>query len=207
MKKLTFAIVFALSTLAIHAQSTKSGILKIDISVGAFSTNDALLSNLDYDYYSPVIISPVPFETTDYNTYPIAARFTFFEYKKIAVGLGFGYQKMSGDIMYDYYDQNTGNYTQIQENASISIFSVMPEVRFNWVTAPDNSFQLYSGLNFGLDFINEEHDVQTNLDRTYRQPGFHINGIGIRFGKKVGGFMELGIGNRGFISAGMSVML
>lgn len=207
MKKLTFAILLALTSLASQAQSTKSGVLKIDLSVGAFSTNDALLSNLDYDYYNTVIVSPLPFETSEYNTYPFALRFTFFEYKKIAVGLGFGYQKMSGDITYEYYDQNTGFYSTEQENVSISVVSVMPEVRFNWVTAPDNSFQLYSGVNFGLDFIDEKHDRKTDLSRSYRQPGFHINGIGIRFGKKVGGFMEVGVGNRGFISAGMSVIL
>lgn len=205
MKKLAFTLLLAVSFLAVKAQETKTGIIKIDVSVGAFSSNDALLQNLDYDnyYYDPITL--FPFSTTNYNTYPIAARVTFFEYKKIAVGMGFGYQQMSGDITYYEYDDINMTSNYYEENASISIFTIMPEVRFNWVTAADNSFQLYSGVNFGLDFVTEKHDSNTDLNKSYRQPGFHVNGIGLRFGKKVGGFMEVGLGNRGFISAGLSV--
>jgi len=68
--------------------------------------------------------------------------------------------------------------------------------------------QLYGGAEVGISiWSSKSTDNVTNetVKETIIRPNWHLNLIGIDVGKKVGGFLELGVGNRGLINAGLRV--
>jgi hypothetical protein len=77
------------------------------------------------------------------------------------------------------------------------------EMDYRWVYKP--SFQLYSGLGAGLRFRKGQYDVGDELETTNNTfPTFHVNALGLRFGKQVGLFFELGFGYKGVLNGGLS---
>lgn len=199
MKKLFLSVFIAATALA--SAQTETGLLKVELSVGIFSVNDEYIINFERhndDYYS----SDLPYEISDNSTIPVFLDVTFFRYKKLEVGLGLGYQHLytKKGIIDQSLPADPSNF----ENVDLTMFMFMPDFRVNWLTSSDNNFQLYSGLSFGINFIDEEHSVLTTEDVSYKHPTGHLNALGARFGNKFAGFMELGMGSRGFFAFGFS---
>lgn len=205
MKKLIALGLIAISSLPLFSQATEIGFLRAEVSIGVFSLNDEYIvsfeNNPNVYFYDP---NPDFLWAISDNSSPaFFADISFFKYKKLEIAVNVGYQSLSTDkAFYGNYDPNTGLYPT--ETVNIDVFSFMPEVRMNWITSADNKFEMYSGASFGLNFINEDHSVNTSENQTYKQPTIHINGLGLRFGDKFGGFIELGVGARGFMSCGLS---
>ena len=68
---------------------------------------------------------------------------------------------------------------------------------------------MYSGLAFGYAFQNIQY-MPIEGEEEVENPGkmaFHINAIGFRFGKSIGGFLELGYGYKGILNFGFSLKL
>lgn len=199
MKKLFLSLFIAGTTLA--SAQTETGLFKIELSAGIFSVNDEYIVNFErhqYEFHT----SDMPWEISENSTIPVFLDFTFFRYNKLEVGLGLGYQHLytKRGIINQSLPADPSNF----ENVDLTMFMFMPDFRVNWMTSSDNNFQLYSGLSFGINFIDEEHSVLTTEDVSYKHPTGHLNAIGARFGNKVAGFMELGIGSRGFFAFGVS---
>ena len=74
------------------------------------------------------------------------------------------------------------------------------ELDYHWIMR--EGFQLYSGAGFGVRYRRGTYTT-TETDTVNRVlPTFHINALGVRFGGKVGFFLELGAGYKGMLSAG-----
>lgn len=205
MKKVIALGVFALASLPLFSQSTEIGFLRAEVSIGVFSINDEYIvsheNNPNVYYYNPG--PDFLWSISDNSSPAFFVDISFFRYKRLEIGLNVGYQQLYTDkAFYGNMDPNTGLYPT--ETVDLQIFSFMPELRINWLTSSDNKFEMYSGASFGLNFISEEHSVNTTENESYKQPTVHINGLGLRFGDKFGGFIELGVGARGFMSCGLS---
>jgi hypothetical protein len=76
------------------------------------------------------------------------------------------------------------------------------ELDYHWVMRP--GFQVYSGAGFGVRYRRGTY-AATDTD-TYNKllPTFHVNALGVRFGRKVGFFAEFGAGYKGILSAGLN---
>ena len=81
------------------------------------------------------------------------------------------------------------------------LLTLMAEGRAHWLRR--RSVELYSGIALGvaqmgddLSSLSEEGDLTTL--------GFHVTALGMRVGRDVGGFLELGAGFNGFLKAGLS---
>lgn len=208
MKKLIALGVLTISALPLFSQTTEIGFLRAEVSIGVFSINDEYIVGFennpnDYNYDPTTTTTTIGWETSDNSSPVFFADVSFFRYKKLEVGVNLGFQQLStSKAFYGNPDPNTGIYPV--ESVNIDVFSFMPELRINWLTAADGKFEMYSGASFGLNFINEEHSVNTGENESYKQPTIHVNGLGLRFGEKFGGFLELGFGTRGFMSCGLS---
>jgi len=184
MKKLIALLLIAFAGPQLAAQennnSTEMGLLRLDLSAGIYTTKD-IRNGIEYNSNIWGKNSP--------GTY--FATIGFFRYQKIEVGITAGYQEA--------YIEDTP-----VDQLDVTYFSFLPQIRFNWVTSPDNRFELYSSVALGLTRVMEDDKTPPNRDESYFVPGFHINGIGLRFGNKFGGFMELGFGSKGLMSVGLS---
>lgn len=76
------------------------------------------------------------------------------------------------------------------------------ELDYHWIMKP--SLQLYSGAGFGVRFRHGTY-VATESETVDRVlPAFHLNLIGIRFGRQIGFFLEAGVGYKGLLSGGVN---
>lgn len=84
---------------------------------------------------------------------------------------------------------------------------------FDWEYRYRNQgpIQLYSGLGIGITLANQKFTpTDTNIAATTDQLfkfGYQLNAIGVRVGKKLGGYAEFGYGYKGIINLGISLQL
>lgn len=195
MKKNTVHLIVLLLSICSLAQAqseeNKLKLYRLDVSAGLYTSKD--------------IYSSINFNTSDtWGKNSTATYFlstSFYKKKKTEVGLAFGYQK-----------PNLENRTIIGNNGAtgtldVQYYTIMPQVRFNWVTSEDNLFEMYSIFGFALTFVDESYTNEVDTDGFYPVPGAHVTGLGLRFGDKFGGFVEIGFGTKGMMSGGLSYRL
>jgi len=89
------------------------------------------------------------------------------------------------------------------EDYSSSYITLMPSVKFNWLRK--RHFGMYSSLSAGVMFMSHNIDNKYITDKDQRV-WFMAQGtpLGMEFGSETfRGFTELGIGEKGFLTAGL----
>lgn len=194
MKRILLSIVVVFLTLPSQAQSNNNrnnSFLRLDLAVGLYTSKDLYSS---FQYNTSSVWGPNSKPTIFLSTY-------FFSIKKIELGAAIGYQ--NANLEEAVFDINGNNRTAIVD---INYYTLMPQIRFNWVQSEDEIFELYSSAGIAFTFAYEQRlDTQENSFSPI--PGIHITGMGVRFGRTLGGFMEVGVGSKGFMSAGISYRL
>ncbi len=80
------------------------------------------------------------------------------------------------------------------------------ELQYRYVN--NGSFQMYSGAGIGLTMGKELFTARaeglTSDNRTMILPGYQINLAGVRFGKRLAVYLELGYGYKGIMNAGIA---
>ncbi len=195
MKTLSFAFILLFAAGNLAAQGNVS-LVRLESSIGYFTTQDQLLAE------DVTTISTTPGIGVSYKgAQPsVFIGIGFYSYKKLEIGMEAGYQ-YSSTANSQYYNQQ-GQI--LQESISISSFMVTPRVRMNWIRSEDDIFEFYSSLNVGLAFSDYKYSIRTEENGSYPQPTGHLCAAGLRFGKKFGGFFEIGVGNKGLMNFGLS---
>ena len=80
---------------------------------------------------------------------------------------------------------------------------VAAELDYHWIMRP--GFQLYSGAGFGVRVRRGTYTDGAETDTvTKALPAFHLNAVGLRVGRKVAFFAELGLGYKGVLAIGLN---
>ena len=129
---------------------------------------------------------------------PITAEYFYhFNNPRLAVGGSLSYSKWDSDVL------NRKSHEKVGE-CNRNFFSVMPSVKYYWVNK--NHFGLYSKAAAGVGILtNKSKDFETMKDKKETSAYFMFQAslIGAEFGGKVRGFVELGVGDQGFLQAGI----
>ena len=129
---------------------------------------------------------------------PITAEYFYhFNNPRLAVGGSLSYSKWDSDVL------NRKSHEKVGE-CNRNFFSVMPSVKYYWVNK--NHFGLYSKAAAGVGILtNKSKDFETMKDKKETSVYFMFQAslIGAEFGGKVRGFVELGVGDQGFLQAGV----
>ena len=129
---------------------------------------------------------------------PITAEYFYhFNNPRLAVGGSLSYSKWDSDVL------NRKSHEKVGE-CNRNFFSVMPSVKYYWVNK--NHFGLYSKAAAGVGILtNNSKDFETMKDKKETSAYFMFQAslIGAEFGGKVRGFVELGVGDQGFLQAGI----
>ena len=195
MKKMMMMVAVALmTTMSVNAQCED---LKneLSLSYGLGSTSqfgDGLgegLSSIfsDTEYDDGFILGPISVEYFRHMNNP-----------RLAIGGFVSYSKWDSDIQ-----KRSGSHDKVGER-NRNYFAVMPAIKWYWTNK--NSFGLYSKAAVGAAFLSStEKDFATNKSKddngTYFM--FQASLIGAEFGKQFRGFAELGVGEQGFLLAGI----
>lgn len=183
------------SAIAQNSSESQLGFLRLEATAGLYTTKD-IYTDLEYPTSSV-------WGKNARGTFFIG--FSFFRYKKVEVGISAGYQKAYISNPITSYDNFTGQ--SFQDNLDLTYLTFIPNVRCNWVTSPDSKFEMYSSFGLGLTNVREDYEVQNSDDASFFIPAFDITGLGIRIGDTFGGFMEVGVGTKGLMRAGLSLRL
>ena len=117
---------------------------------------------------------------------------------KLAVGGIVTYAQYGEDVV-DKSDRNIKCGDRMRRYVS-----VMPAVKYSWVNK--NHFALYSKVAAGVMFnFEKEKNLEKNTESSYSNTYFmaQVSLIGVEFGSKVRGFVELGGGEQGIFLLGM----
>lgn len=82
---------------------------------------------------------------------------------------------------------------------NLNHYTLITDGKFHHINRPN--FGLYTGLALGLQYTNGRMIPNKTTAKNHRF-AFQVTGIGVRVGKKFGGFAEAGFGDRGFASVG-----
>ena len=195
MKKMMMMVAVALMTaMSVNAQSEN---LKNELSLSyGFGSTAQMGSGLgeglslvfsDTEYDDGAILGPISVEY-----------FRHFNNPRLAVGGFVSYSKWDSDIQ-----KKGGNHEKVGER-NRSYIAVMPAIKWYWVNK--NSFGLYSKGAVGAAFLNStEKDLATNTSKDESSTHFmyQLSFLGVEFGNKFRGFAEAGIGEQGFLQAGI----
>ena len=143
-----------------------------------------VFTNTEYDDGS--IVGPI---TLEY--------FYHFNNPRLAIGGSFTYSKWDSDVLVRNSQTKVGERNR-------NFFSVMPAFKSYWVNK--NHFGLYSKVAAGIGFLQcTDNDFETHVkkDDNGCYFMFQLSFIGVEFGSKFRGFAEAGIGDQGFIQAGI----
>ena len=129
---------------------------------------------------------------------PISAEYFYhFNKPKWAVGGIASYSKWDSDIVRRGSDEKVGERKR-------NFFSVMPSVKRYWVL--NNKFGLYSKLAAGVGFLHSESKENGESSWTDNNGSyfmFQLSFAGLEFGHTFRGFAEFGVGDQGFVQAGI----
>lgn len=115
-----------------------------------------------------------------------------------AIGGFVSYSKWDSDIV-----KRRGDHEKVGER-NRNYWSVMPAVKWYWTNK--NSFGLYSKAGIGYAFLNStEKDFKNNKteDDSSTHFMYQLSLLGAEFGRQFRGFAELGVGEQGFLLAGV----
>ena len=130
---------------------------------------------------------------------PISAEYFYhFNNPRLAIGGLVSYSKWDSDIL-----KKSGSQEKVGER-NRSYWSVMPAIKWYWVNK--NAFGLYSKGAAGAAFLSStEKNLATgkSTDDNSTHFLFQLSFIGAEFGKQLRGFAEAGIGEQGFLLAGI----
>jgi hypothetical protein len=102
------------------------------------------------------------------------------------------------------------NVGQYEGELNRQFITVALEWEYRYVN--QGPIQVYSGLGLGFTYATEELTPPSELG-VERDTGnistfaYQLNAVGVRIGKKFGGFAEFGYGYKGIINLGFSVQL
>ena len=112
--------------------------------------------------------------------------------EKFALGAAAGYNAAADENKYTYFDRHKTRRTA---------FTIAFESTFYWVKK--KNFQLYSLAGAGVFHKKIDKD---GLVTTDAGPSFQVTPAGIRFGREVGIFLEVGSGYKGAANGGVSLV-
>ena len=125
--------------------------------------------------------------------------------KRFKLGLDLGFAKVTSKVT-----SSPDKIPSIKEKELN--FLVLPAAEFIYFRR--NLFQLYGSASAGVDFTRHFETGLTDRGKELAQKkskfetgfAYQINPIGIRIGNnRIGGFVEAGLGYKGFVTAGLSL--
>lgn len=131
-------------------------------------------------------------DQVDYTGLPFAS-YHYAPNSRLGFGIAVGGYRATGVLTVAGEEQ--GAFEETNTIAAV-------ELDYRWVMS--RSFQLYSGVGVGVRFRKGSYVTEGSESLTATLPTFHLNALGLRFGRKVGLFLELGAGYKGMVLGGLS---
>ncbi len=121
----------------------------------------------------------------------------------ISLGINFSYMPANTEYYHYLYDYETHSSTDETWTATDNLLGALTRITFSYLNRP--MFRIYSA--FALGVIVDCGKVNYNGESFSKRniyPGIQLTMFGVRFGRALGGFLEMGFGTSGIVNAGIS---
>lgn len=169
---------------------------EIELGVGVWSSNQIVTA------FSDIIVTALPLgikmeNSTDIGEFHLGYKYSMTERFGLGSIFSFNYGYADGAVN----SIKTGEFKRY-------FYTIAVEGDFKYIDNPN--FKLYSLLGLGVTYYHQNYkEIGSNgtekNDELYFN--FQITPIGVKFGNRIGGFVEAGFGYRGILSAGLFVRL
>ncbi len=190
MKKiLTLSCMIILVAPALHAQSHRH---EINAGVGLWSSNQII------NALSDVIVTAVPIGVAVKNSVSYGAWHAAYRYNLTS-------RFSLGGVLAVDYNTSDGYFHNVKTGVFNSYYyTLAAEATFHYVQTA--VVQLYATAGAGASLYDQKYTADGSGRRESDSLlffNFQATPIGIKIGKAVGGFAELGVGYKGIVSAGV----
>jgi hypothetical protein len=121
----------------------------------------------------------------------------------VSMGVLFSYMPSSTDLTSNYIYENNGYGSSTTGSATDDLLGAITRITFSYVNKP--VFRIYSGVAIGVTVDLGKTTINGQTDKTRKLiPAGQLTMFGVRFGRALGGFIEMGIGTQGIINAGIT---
>lgn len=193
--KRNFIILIVSICSCIISNSTKAQKNEINVSYGTVTSSE--ISEL----FSETILTGFTGGLYSFKNFKSTGAINVDYYRSASKRFKFG-----GAFIYEQFSREISFNKEFSGKTKNNYITVMPQIKFLYIAKP--AFELYSGLGLGASLRNETFDPKETNTKKQKDSeifmAFHANLLGIRVGKKLGGFAEIGFGNKGLINAGIS---
>ncbi|MFP4488176.1 MAG: hypothetical protein ACLFN1_02630 [Bacteroidales bacterium] len=199
MKKLFAAglmiiLLFTVSNYKSHSQTIGHD-HEFTVGVG-FVTTDQVLGVFIDIFRALGTLGNVYSDNVNY-TGALYLNYKYFFTPRFAAGLSVLTDKARGDLVNDD-DQVLGSFNR-------RALTLAPEVSLSYVNR--KSFRMYGMIGAGYTFGREKstNDLgEDNYTSSYNHINFQLSPLGLRLGKQIGAFAEIGFGYKGILNIGIS---
>ncbi len=159
-------------------------------------------TNLSQDFPSSYFYNKSKYTITNKEIPPLIGALNFgykryFVKNNIAVLADITY----GQINKDYKFNN--NNDSLSFKTKDYLVAIMPGFEYHYFNR--KLVQLYSGVQLGVFIYNQKYtDYKSEVKHKEINFAFQVDAFGVRVGKKIGGFIELGFGFGGIVKVGIS---
>jgi hypothetical protein len=107
---------------------------------------------------------------------------------------------LGADFSYTNNGVQTKSSSGKISNSNFYHYTLMASTSYKYIDNPN--LVVYSGVDFGVCYMNAKNQETERKINTITA-AYQLNFVGIRYGQKLGGFAELGMGFNGFLSGGI----
>jgi len=188
VKKTTLVILLLLTLVSSNAYA-QDQMHEISFFAGTGSLQD--IAESFGDIFPTIITMGYIREETEMVTPVLGLNYRYHLNKVVSVGATFNYQQFENK--FNLLDRSL--FT-----TDTRYYTFMGRVDFTYLRR--RIFQMYSGVGLGISHQNESGEDVESYNKTHF--AYQANLVGLRLGKEVAGFLELGFGCNGIVAAGIA---
>lgn len=206
MKKVatTMMIVIAM-TFATNAQNNDN-VSHHEVYGGIGLLNDNQVFSMAGDLLGTVFSFGQAVQPDKYWVITPSVGYRYWFNKKVGIGMHFSFDKNSVKAIVPHDISTTSDDEWRIHNRYFYTIAF----DFNWNYMNNTICQLYGNVGMGVSLVQFSDNKTNNPNAHLKQIPFfnmHVSPFGVRIGKMVAGFAEIGWGYKGFLNVGVSVKL
>lgn len=182
--------VFFLSGVNLYSQERKH---EIELGIGIWNLNEIINTATD------IIVSTIPNDAVMEDGNSLASIHVGYKYRvanRFGVGGLFAFDYATSNAV--YADDKIGDFKKIH-------YTLAAEADFIYLNF--EKFKMYALAGVGVTMYNLNFKagdaIYKDDSKSLFYPTFQLSPVGIKYGERFGGFLELGFGYRGILNVGM----
>lgn len=199
--KIKVSIILAMLLFIVVGPAKAQDLGKNEVHVGYSDGFTLAVLNSFGDVFSTALIDGLTGENTklkdDSSFGMIEVGYKYQIKERLKLGIDVGYQKYSNTSI----TEKTSRLVKRDANFIL----IMPNLSFSYIKTTLLDF--YGSLGAGVLLSNDKVTLSTTSKSEKESNlnfGWQVVPVGLRVGKKLGGFLEAGIGTKGFVTAGLN---